>query len=213
MKTYETARLILRPYETTDFEAVHAYSSDPENLTYMLWGPNTPEETREFIEDAIAAAGSPDPEEYLFAVVEKSSGMLIGGGLISVSGPVRPGVAEAASVSYPGFGSGELGWIIRRDRQKLGYGTELGAFLVDLGFGELGLHRLCAHCDAENYGSRRVMENIGMRQEGLFLEARRPHKKSTRRFSDEYSYAMLRRDWTPGSSGYMPLRRESEENT
>lgn len=38
MKTYKTARLILRPYEPTDFDAVHAYSSDPENLTYMLWG-------------------------------------------------------------------------------------------------------------------------------------------------------------------------------
>ena len=94
----------------------------------------------------------------------------------------------------------------RRDRQKLGYGSELGRFLVDFGFGELGLHRLCAHCDAENYGSRRVMENIGMRREGLFLEARRPHKKSAMRFSDEYSYAMLRRDWAPEP-------RESEENT
>lgn len=206
MKTYKTARLILRPYEPTDFDAVHAYSSDPENLTYMLWGPNTPEETREFIEDAIAAAESPRPEEYLFAVIERSSDTLIGGGLISVSGPVRPGVPEAASPEYPGYGSGELGWIIRRDKQKLGYGSELGRFLVDFGFGELGLHRLCAHCDAENYGSRRVMENIGMRREGLFLEARRPHKKSAMRFSDEYSYAMLRRDWAPEP-------RESEENT
>ena len=79
MKTYKTARLILRPYEPTDFDAVHAYSSDPENLTYMLWGPNTPEETREFIEDAIAAAESPRPEEYLFAVIERSSDTLIGG--------------------------------------------------------------------------------------------------------------------------------------
>lgn len=204
MKSYETERLLLRPYEISDFDAVHQYSSDPENLTYMMWGPNTPEETREFIEDAIAAANSARPEEYLFAAVEKKSGRLLGGGLISVSGKVSPVFDEAESVPFApvadkavfeGSGSGELGWIIRRDRQKEGFGTELGGFLLWFGFAALRLHRITAHCDAENYGSRRVMENIGMRREGLFLEARPPHKKSARRFSDEYSYALLRREW------------------
>lgn len=40
MKTLETERLLLRPFEETDFEAVHAYASVAENVRYMLWGPN-----------------------------------------------------------------------------------------------------------------------------------------------------------------------------
>jgi len=40
MKTLETERLILRPFEETDFEAVHAYASVAENVQYMIWGPN-----------------------------------------------------------------------------------------------------------------------------------------------------------------------------
>jgi RimJ/RimL family protein N-acetyltransferase len=179
MNTYETERLTLRPYRMEDFAAVHTYSSDPENLTYMLWGPNTEADTHNFIKQVINYAEQNPIRNYDLAVVEKSSGELIGGGVLS-----RKGTDE-----------GELGWIIRRDRQKLGYGTELGRFMLELAFGELKLRRLIAHCDAENYGSRRVMERIGMRREGLFLEARPAHKKSMREFSDEYSYAILRHEW------------------
>lgn len=34
MKTLETERLILRPFIESDFEAVHAYASVPENMQY-----------------------------------------------------------------------------------------------------------------------------------------------------------------------------------
>ena len=45
----ETERLILREFREADFEAVHEYGSDPEVVKYMLWGPNTEQDTREFI--------------------------------------------------------------------------------------------------------------------------------------------------------------------
>ena len=44
-----TERLKLREITQQDFQAVHGYASDPETVKYMSFGPNTEEETQEFI--------------------------------------------------------------------------------------------------------------------------------------------------------------------
>ena len=54
MEILETERLILRPFEEADFEAVHAYASVAENAQYMVWGPNEESHTKAFILQAIA---------------------------------------------------------------------------------------------------------------------------------------------------------------
>jgi RimJ/RimL family protein N-acetyltransferase len=46
----ETDRLILREYKETDLEAVQLYTSDPEVVRYMEWGPNTEKDTRQFLQ-------------------------------------------------------------------------------------------------------------------------------------------------------------------
>jgi RimJ/RimL family protein N-acetyltransferase len=44
-----TRRLKLRAIAQQDFQAIHEYASDPETVKYMPFGPNTEEETQEFI--------------------------------------------------------------------------------------------------------------------------------------------------------------------
>jgi len=41
-----------------------------------------------------------------------------------------------------------------------------------------------------------VMEKIGMRREGLFIEGRQAHKQSNKKYSDELSYAILKSEWS-----------------
>lgn len=41
----ETERLLIREFTASDFEAVYAYSSDPEGARDMAFPPSTPEET------------------------------------------------------------------------------------------------------------------------------------------------------------------------
>ena len=62
-------------------------------------------------------------------------------------------------------------------------------------FVELNLHRIIAHCDAENHGSYRVMEKIGMRREGLFIEGRPAATQFICKKRDELSYAILKDEW------------------
>jgi len=179
MKTLETERLILRSFVENDFEAVHAYASVPENIQYMMWGPNEESDTKAFIIQAIKKSREIPCKDYQYAAVLKSSGKLIGG----------------CSLTIINGDQAEIGWILHRDYWKQGFATEMGNRLLAFGFSELGLHRIIAHCDAENRASYRVMERIGMRREGCFLEARPANKFSEKKYGDEYSYAILRDEW------------------
>ena len=178
MKTLETERLILRQFTKSDFAAVHSYAGCAENIIYMPWGPNSEGQTQAFINMAIAKANETPCANYQYAAVLKSTNKLIGASNLALSDD-----------------SGEIGWILHRDFWKQGFGTEMGNEMLRLGFEELGLHRIFALCDAENYGSFRVMEKIGMRREGCFLEGRPAHKLSDKKYSDEFIYAILNREW------------------
>ncbi len=179
MKILETERLILRPFEENDFEAVHDYASVAENVQYMVWGPNEESHTKAFILQAIVKSEEIPCKNYQYAAVLKSSGKLIG----------------ACNIAILSDDEAEIGWILHNHYWKKGFGTEMGNRLLEFGFGELGLHRIIAHCDTENYGSYRVMERIGMRREGCFLEGRPANKFSVKKYGDEYSYAILRDEW------------------
>ncbi|HZJ91129.1 MAG TPA: GNAT family N-acetyltransferase [Oscillospiraceae bacterium] len=162
-------RLILRPLRKDDFEAVHDWASLPDNVRFMDWGPNNEEDTLEFVLSAKAG--------YDFAVTLKSNGKVIG------SCGIYPTKKETA----------EVGWILHRDYWKQGFGTELARTLVDYGFRNLKLHRITSTCDAENYGSYRVMENAGLRREAVELLAR--WNRVDEKWADQYKYAILAEEY------------------
>ncbi|MCL2409114.1 MAG: GNAT family N-acetyltransferase [Oscillospiraceae bacterium] len=180
MKTLETARLILRKFAEDDFADVHSYASCVENVVYMPFGPNTEEHTRNYISLAIKQADENPITNYPYAVVYKETRKLIGGGGINFKGEKD---------------QAEVGWLIHRDYWNSGLGSELGRELLRFGFEELGMHRLIARCDAENVASYKVMEKLGMRREGLFIESRPAHKLSDKQYGDELIYAILKREW------------------
>ena len=166
----ETERLILRPLTLDDFEAVHSWASNPENVRYMFWGPNTEEQTKEFL--GITKAGKD------FAVVLRESGQVIG------SCGIYPDSANDKA---------ELGWILHKDFWKQGFGVEICGELIRYGFKDLNLRRLFAPCAAVNYGSYRIMERNGMRREAL-------HKKAfwariDKEWVDEVVYAILAEEY------------------
>jgi inorganic pyrophosphatase len=168
--TLETERLILRPLMLDDFNAVHSWASNPENTRLMLWGPNNEEETKSFLSKT-----TPGKD---FAVVLKESGDVIG----------SCGIYPDADNN-----NGEVGWILHIDYWRHGYGTEIGGALIKYGFEILSLRRIIAEGAAENYGSRRVMERNGMRQEALYRKAFRI--RTDERWVDAIGYAILAEDY------------------
>lgn len=180
MITLETKRTILRPLSTADCEAVQRWASVRENVTHMPWGPNTEEDTLSFLKACEKSWGDDPVKKYELGIVLKETGELIGACGIYINDDLR---------------AGELGWILRRDHWKQGIMTETAGELIRYCFEELRLHRVFALCNAENYGSRRVMERNGMRREGHYIKSRLLRNVEPETWCDVYNYAMLEEEY------------------
>lgn len=82
----------------------------------------------------------------------------------------------------------ELGWVLDPSVHGQGLGTEFAAALLHLAIDGLGVRRIEAGCFADNLASRRVMEKIGLRLEGVFREDSL-HRSG--RWLDGMSWALL----------------------
>jgi RimJ/RimL family protein N-acetyltransferase len=166
-----TERLTLRPLTPDDFEAVHSWGSNPENVRYMSFGPNTEAETKYFLENFVTAGRD-------FAVVLSEAKTVIG------SCGIYPDDANDTA---------DLGWILHINHWKKGYGTELCGALIRYGFEDLKLRRIKAPCAAANYGSFRIMERNGMRREALHKKAH--WARIDKEWIDDAVYAILAEEY------------------
>ena len=73
-----TERLKLREITHDDFVAIHEYASDLETVKYMPFGPNTEDETREFINRQLKRQEEDPRIDYDFGIILKSENRFIG---------------------------------------------------------------------------------------------------------------------------------------
>ena len=66
----------------------------------------------------------------------------------------------------------EVGYAFGQPAWGRGYATEVASAVVQWGFEALALERIVAVASPENAGSRRVMDKLGMRYEGMRLGLR-----------------------------------------
>ena len=175
-----TERLLLRPFQPDDYQAIHTYAIDPAVVKYMDWGPNTPEVTRTVLNHWLEVQKVWPRNEVSLAVVIRQTGELIGS--------VRLAIQDQANRTA------DMGWSFNSAHWRKGYGTEAARALLSVAFGPLDLHRVWATCDTENVGSFGIMEKIGMRREGLMVA----HKKGRAGWRDTYLYALLASEYLPG---------------
>ncbi|OPA74598.1 GNAT family N-acetyltransferase [Paenibacillus selenitireducens] len=170
----ETERLVLRDFTREDWISVHAYSSNKQVTQYMLWGPNSEEDTKAYIEQMIRSQQEIPRQSYELAVTLKGSGELIGGcGLVLHRS------------------NGEVGYCFHPDAWGKGYATEAAQALVTFGFQGQELHRIYATCRPDNVGSANVMRKMGMKQEGHLRE----HRWAKEKYHDSYLFSILRQEY------------------
>ena len=175
-----TERLILREFAESDWQAVHEYGADPEVVRFMLWGPNTEDETRAFVARAMESARKEPRRDHEMAVTLRQGGRLIGGCGLNLGPPAN----RAAMIGY----------CFHRAYWGHGYATEAARALVGFGFGTLGLHRIWATCEPDNAASAHVLEKLGMLREGLMRQD--GYVRGTWR--DSLLYAVLEGEWRAG---------------
>lgn len=176
--TILTKRLKLRDFVLGDQESVHRYASDPETVRYVGWGPNSKEDTENFMRRVIESQKEEQRMNFELAVTLKEENTLIGGGRISVSDARHR--------------EGFIGYVLNRGFWGQGYATELAQALLAYGFDKLGLHRIYATCDIDNMASAHVLEKIGMRREGVLRE----YRLQGENWRDQFLYAVLDHEWS-----------------
>jgi ribosomal-protein-alanine N-acetyltransferase len=151
-------RVLLRPLCLDDADPMFAYARDPEVTRFLPWEP-APDvsSVRPFLAEQVAKRQR--GASLALAVVLRETGQVIG---------------STDLMDLPGSGAwgwwrprqAELGYLLARPYWGRGLMTEAAALTVCYGFEALGLSRITAWADAENRGSRRVLEKIGMRVRG-----------------------------------------------
>jgi ribosomal-protein-alanine N-acetyltransferase len=86
----------------------------------------------------------------------------------------------------------ELGFWIGREWWGRGFAREAAAAMIQFGFDSLGLNRICAHHMVRNPPAGKVLQAVGMRQEGVLRQ--RVRKWGV--YEDVVLYAILRVDQT-----------------
>lgn len=147
-----TARLLLRPFESRDLDALAAIYGDPAVMAYV--GDGTVRDRERVglgLEKMIAMQ---EERGYApWAVGERAAGALVGEcGLYPLEG-VGPEV--------------ELTYTFARCVWGKGYATEAGRAALDYAFTATGLARVIAVVHPENAASIRVLEKLGMRADGV----------------------------------------------
>ncbi len=174
----ETRRLILRPFADCDIVPFAHYRSDAEVARYQGWeAPYPLHQAAIFVAEMKSARPGIPGRWFQLAFVPKDGGELIGdcGFQILLEDPRQ---AESGFTLAPAY-------------QHQGYASEAIHCLLDYLFTEFDLHRVRANCDPENHASARLLERLGMRHEGRFLQS----LWLKGRWCDEDWYAILRSEW------------------
>jgi RimJ/RimL family protein N-acetyltransferase len=174
--TLRTERLILRPFALEDAPAVKLYASAVEIAGVTQHIPHPYEDG--MAEGWIASHQSAFEagEMSCFAITLREGGEFIGAIGLGFNSSNR---------------SAELGYWIGLPFWGQGYCTEAAGAVLDYGFGVRGLDRIVATHFGRNPASGRVMQKIGMTQEGCL----RRHVLKWGRREDLVYYGILREEW------------------
>jgi len=150
-----TERLTLRLMTAADVDDVHAYQGREDVSQYLLHEPRSRDEVAEWVEKYGAATRLAQDHDWIEPAIDLD-GRVIGHMYLNL-----------ATVENLGA---EIGWTLHPDFFGQGYAGEAATAILDLAFGELGLHRVRAELDPRNDASIALCRRLGMREEALFVK-------------------------------------------
>ncbi|AYC30553.1 GNAT family N-acetyltransferase [Paenisporosarcina cavernae] len=172
---FSNDRILLREMTKSDWFDVHKYASQDLVSQYQPWGPNTEEDSINFVNQVIRDARQVPRKRFVFAMIYKEN--MIGAGEFKI----RDFRNKA----------GEIAYIVNPDYWGKGFATEVATLLIEFGFDVLKLHRIYATCDPRNIASTKVLEKVGMVKEGQIRE----DLMIKDGWRDSLMYSILEHEW------------------
>jgi ribosomal-protein-serine acetyltransferase len=168
--------VVLRHYEMADLDALWS-AIEEERERLAVWMP--------FLRDAKTID---DERRWLETVTPEPRGL--GGGSLWRADDLLGGVGLFPDT----FGIvAEIGYWVRSSEEGRGHVSRACRALIDIAFGELGLHRVVIRAGVENLRSRAIPERLGFTYEGVAREEGR----GSGGFYDLAVYGLLDREWRP----------------
>lgn len=149
---FQTEQLIIRPYKTSDAEAVQKTMNNYQiyRTTYGLPYPCDVKYVKKWIKNVINSASA--NKSYEYAIINKNNGTYMGNvGLINIDQQSR-----RCDISY----------FVDPLYHNNGIATEASSALIKYAFEQLGMVRVGGMCMEINIASARVMEKLHMTYEG-----------------------------------------------
>ena len=176
MVTLSTERLLLRDFQTDDFESFFATTATPEYRQFY-----TEEEmTRPFfykIFSHILEGTTESPRTSYQLAVCLADNTLIGTCGVRLEDVAHQQASFGCAIGKPFWGRG--------------YAAEASRALFDFGFRQLNIHRLYAETKAKNRRARALAEHLGMQLEGILRQTQFFHGE----WWDTAVYAILHAEW------------------
>lgn len=176
--TLTTARLVLRELRPTDAAAVASGAGDPRVAQHLIQVPSPYPVAlaRNWILHRIDWWSLGRGVTYAIAAASQPGQLL---GTVSLRRYVRDRRAE-------------LGYWLAAAAWGHGFATEAARAAIDFGFAELALARVYAQVLVGNRASLRVLDKLGMINEGI----KRQHICKAQRLHDVVIYGLLRDEWS-----------------
>lgn len=172
-----TKRLVLRPFKPDDFPDFAAYHRLPEVYKYLYCPVPDDATLRRRFDGGLSPAFAEQSDLFRLAIERQN----------------EPGVVGqiALTLDSKKAQQAEFGFILNPSFFGRGYASEAARRMLDLGFQKFQLHRIFARIDTENLASIRLVERLGFRREGHFIE----NDFYDGKWGDEYIYALLAKEW------------------
>jgi [ribosomal protein S5]-alanine N-acetyltransferase len=173
--TIITQRLCLRPFRLSDAADVTLLAGDERVAATTL---NLPHPYPEVLANQWIASHEDNfttRKSLVLGICHRIDGYLIG--------------AIGLTIKHE-LDNAELGYWISAEFWNSGYATEAAYAMTKYGFENLHLHKIFAHYFAGNDSSGRVMQKIGMKEEGFL----RQHVKHHGHYEDLHLYGFLQAD-------------------
>ena len=171
MKTEEliTERLVLRQFKEADYDDLYEFLSQLKDDEFEGCPGITYENGREHLKYRVGS-------EEFYAIELKESGKVIGN--------IYCGIRD--------YEAKEVGYIVNKDYQRKGYGSEALSAVIENAFAE-GVHRIYAECDPRNICSWKLLEKVGLVREAHFRQNVFFHRDENGmpKWKDTYVYAKV----------------------
>jgi RimJ/RimL family protein N-acetyltransferase len=143
-----TARLVLRPYQQSDFENFASLNAD-DQVRRHVGGTISREKAVALFERLVS--GNCLPGNEVWAVVLKECGDYVGHCWFTRQGDYTP----------------EIGFLVATRFWRCGYGTEIAQAMLDYAEKQAGYRRIMATVDCDHIASIRLLERVGMKRDRI----------------------------------------------